>query len=377
MPKQRFLIVHQKRSIGGSETYINQLAKELQRVGHDVRFLVLEGEKAKNIAQQVTNPKNQTLIWSINSRRFSLWALLLSWFVRKKNVFIVYGFWNKEARLNAEVKGGNFLQKTLEKVRESILFCEEFLVYFFSDAIVHLSEYGKKVFYSLPLFSIFKKKKQTVIYGGADTAIFHSLHSQEQKKLRAATGMPQSDFILLMVGRVQRRKNYIEGLYLLKELREKHKLKNVFLYWAISVGPYNDQKYFDEVLQVAKDLKINQYLKIVSGLEGKELAAFFQISDVFLMLSSQLETFGLVTLEALACGCPVFGYNTSATSEILGEVSKEYLAKLGKNRELAEKVFRYYRLNEKQKTLLRKMRVRSASQFSWKRSTRLLLEALH
>lgn len=47
-----------------------------------------------------------------------------------------------------------------------------------------------------------------------------------------------------------------------------------------------------------------------------ELADYYACADVFLNLSMR-ETFGKVTIEALACGTPVVAYNLSATSELV------------------------------------------------------------
>ncbi|HEB4995373.1 TPA: glycosyltransferase, partial [Aeromonas hydrophila subsp. hydrophila] len=46
-----------------------------------------------------------------------------------------------------------------------------------------------------------------------------------------------------------------------------------------------------------------------------QLAEFYSLADVFL-LTSQKETFSLVTAESLSCGLPVIGFNSGAPSEV-------------------------------------------------------------
>jgi glycosyltransferase involved in cell wall biosynthesis len=50
----------------------------------------------------------------------------------------------------------------------------------------------------------------------------------------------------------------------------------------------------------------------------EELAEFYNMADVFVN-PSIAETFGVVTAEALACGTPVAGYNTSSMPELINK----------------------------------------------------------
>jgi glycosyltransferase involved in cell wall biosynthesis len=51
---------------------------------------------------------------------------------------------------------------------------------------------------------------------------------------------------------------------------------------------------------------------------GAELASAYAGADVF-VFPSKTDTFGLVVLEALACGLPVAAYNVTGPKDILGE----------------------------------------------------------
>jgi glycosyltransferase involved in cell wall biosynthesis len=48
----------------------------------------------------------------------------------------------------------------------------------------------------------------------------------------------------------------------------------------------------------------------------KDIATFFSAIDVFVM-ASKAETFGMVTIEAMACGVPVIASNAGGSPEIL------------------------------------------------------------
>ena len=52
--------------------------------------------------------------------------------------------------------------------------------------------------------------------------------------------------------------------------------------------------------------------------KGEELSRYYSASDVF-VLPSRFETFGLVLLEALACGLPVAAYPVPGPIDVIGK----------------------------------------------------------
>ncbi len=66
--------------------------------------------------------------------------------------------------------------------------------------------------------------------------------------------------------------------------------------------------------QLARDLGVRQDLRILGKMTNIE--DVLQASDVF-MLPSRAESFGLVALEAMACGVPVIGYRAGGLPEVV------------------------------------------------------------
>src|SRR5215475_14192615 len=64
-------------------------------------------------------------------------------------------------------------------------------------------------------------------------------------------------------------------------------------------------------------LGLADQVKFVGFVPDAELPRYYQAADLFVLPTRELEGFGLVTVEALACGTPVLGTPVGATPEIL------------------------------------------------------------
>jgi glycosyltransferase involved in cell wall biosynthesis len=67
----------------------------------------------------------------------------------------------------------------------------------------------------------------------------------------------------------------------------------------------------------AAALDLERHVTFLGYVAEGELPTYYQAADAFLLPTRELEGFGLVTLEALACGTPVLGTPVGATPELL------------------------------------------------------------
>lgn len=107
--------------------------------------------------------------------------------------------------------------------------------------------------------------------------------------------------IFLYVGRVSKEKNLESFL----ELREK---MGMVMFWIVGDGPHRKEleaKYADT------------FTHFVGYKKGEELAAYYTHADVF-VFPSLTDTFGLVNIEAMACGTPVASYPSTGPKDIIG-----------------------------------------------------------
>ena len=84
-------------------------------------------------------------------------------------------------------------------------------------------------------------------------------------------------------------------------------------------GTRNDLTYKDRLFNIAEKYDIIERLKFLGYIPNTKVRPFFKEADIYIQPSFH-ETFGKTTIEAMLCGCPVVGANTSSTPEIIEDV---------------------------------------------------------
>ncbi|ASP40741.1 hypothetical protein CHH28_19610 [Bacterioplanes sanyensis] len=146
-----------------------------------------------------------------------------------------------------------------------------------------------------------------VLPHGVDCQRFHPAH-------RCGSLRQQLDGeVMLYVGRIAAEKNIPVALNAFRALQQRRPQLRLVM---VGDGPLREQ------LQ-----QCNPDVLFTGVLKGEELARYYASADVF-VFPSQTETFGLVTLEAMASGLPVVAYASAAAQQFVvsgesGELSAD------------------------------------------------------
>ncbi len=181
-----------------------------------------------------------------------------------------------------------------------------------ADRIVVLSEFSRE---QLASYYPFASEKVAKIPGGVDLERFRP--AADREAVRRELGLPADRSILFTVRRLVPRMGLENLIHALAEVR--HAYPDVLLVVA-GAG-----RLADELQGLVASLGLSELVRFAGFVSDDDLVKYHQAADLFVLPSLAFEGFGLVTLEALACGTPAVGTPIGATPEILRPLAPQLL----------------------------------------------------
>jgi len=139
-----------------------------------------------------------------------------------------------------------------------------------------------------------------IVPPGVDHAFFGPGH---RPQARRALGLPLDGRLLLFVGRIQPLKCADVAIETLAELLESGREPYRLVVVGGPSGPYGE-KSLQRLRDVADSRGVRDHVHFVEPQPHELLSSYYRAADVCLV-PSRSESFGLVALEAAACGTPV------------------------------------------------------------------------
>jgi len=170
------------------------------------------------------------------------------------------------------------------------------------------------------------------IPGGADLARFAP--TEPRGAYRRTFELEPDAFVIACAGRLVKRKGFDRVVAALSAILQEIPQARLL------IGGDGAERPALEA-QIAR-LGLGERVRLLGHLDGT-LADLYRSADVVVVPSLALETFGLVTIEALAAGTPVIGTPTGATPEILRALDPRLIARGTTSEALADAVVRFAR----------------------------------
>ena len=150
------------------------------------------------------------------------------------------------------------------------------------------------------------KRKVTIIPPGVDTARFYPIAAEEAKEF---IGIPPHDRMILFVGRIEPLKGLETLIRAIAALRPTGLLIDCPHYLAVIGGePDASQEEMSAEMarlqELVKTLGLGDLVLFLGKRSQDTLPYYYSAADV-LVMPSHYESFGMVALEAMACGTPV------------------------------------------------------------------------
>ena len=293
--------------VGGVGVHIHTLSKKLVSEGHEVYVITYPHKDLKDIdgihvigTKGLNIPGIRGMMFKRNAKKE------LEKLVKKEDIDIIHGHYLFPAGAAAVEVGNKYNIKTYVTAHGSDMFelykNQSFMRPIIkktlknADGIFAVSNALKHELIATEVVGIADKTK--ISWNSVDINKFSSKPNDSFKREHNLTDKP----IVLFVGNLIKRKN-------VESLLEAKKLSNAD-YYLVIVG---DGPLFKDLNKKVRDENIEDV--IFTG-SRSDVENIIPSCDV-LVLPSFSESFGLVLIEALACGKPVIGSNVGGISEII------------------------------------------------------------
>lgn len=161
-----------------------------------------------------------------------------------------------------------------------------------------------------------------IVSPGVDTTIFRPI---DKKEARDHIRADIHHKIILFVGRIEPLKGIDTLLYAVKILKSKNPNQRICL---CIVGGEKEQKpkssELEKLKRLQKILGIETSVTFVTQQSQTELPYYYNAADV-VVIPSHYESFGMVALEAIACGTPVITTNVTGIATLIDKKYSKFI----------------------------------------------------
>ncbi|MBP9814095.1 glycosyltransferase family 4 protein [Candidatus Woesebacteria bacterium] len=200
-----------------------------------------------------------------------------------------------------------------------------------ASRILTFSQYAKKLLYVH--YPLLNKESVTVIPGYISVRKHRHVNSKTLS--------------LLTVCRFEPRKG-VDSI-----LRAAALLKAAGVDFRLTIAGSFESMYSTDFLELYEKLNLFTDVHIIHKVSHAQLNYLLDQADICVVPSKDLETFGMMTISALARGVPVVGTPTGATPEILGPIEKKLIAKSIAPSDIAKSIQWFKSQSVKKRELLR------------------------
>jgi D-inositol-3-phosphate glycosyltransferase len=177
-----------------------------------------------------------------------------------------------------------------------------------------------------------------VIPCGVDPQVFHPVR---QADAREKLGRDQCERLILFVGRIEQIKGIDVLLRALGLLLQRHpELRSDVCLLVVggALDPGDDAPETEKILELRRlvhEHRMEANVSFVGSRGQEELALYYAAADLC-AVPSLTESFGLVALEAMACGTPVVGTKVGGLQTVIAHGESGLLVPAGDDEALAE-----------------------------------------
>lgn len=170
------------------------------------------------------------------------------------------------------------------------------------------------------------KKPIETVYNFVDERIYH----KRNEITRYQYGIEADDKVIIHISNFRKVKRVPDVIDTFEKIQLKMKAKLLLI---------GDGPEISVICKLVKEKGLDEKVKFLGKQENIE--ELLSISDLKLLLSEK-ESFGLVLLEAMACGVPCIGSNVGGIPEVIEDGVTGFICELGDNEDVASKAIELF-----------------------------------
>jgi glycosyltransferase involved in cell wall biosynthesis len=176
----------------------------------------------------------------------------------------------------------------------------------------------------------YQPKKLVIVPRGVDRAAFDpgNISADRVSRLRALWNAQEDDVVVLLPGRLTRRKGHLVLIDALAKLREFGKVRAVF-----AGEPHRHDEFAAELVRAIERQKLAQTVTVAGHVQ--DMPAAYLAADIVVSATVEPEAFGRVAAEASAMERPVIATNHGGACDIVVSGITGYLVPPGDANALA------------------------------------------
>lgn len=157
-------------------------------------------------------------------------------------------------------------------------------------------------------------KEISTVYNFVDDRVYYK---KDTVNLKGEFGISNDEKVIIHVSNFRKVKRVQDVIYTFQKIQRKLKSK------LLLVGDGPEMSY---VTKLVRELGLTESVLFLGKQDNLEV--LYSLSDLMLLLSEK-ESFGLVLLEAMACGVPCIGTNAGGIPEVIIEGETGYICEVG------------------------------------------------
>lgn len=266
-------------------------------------------------------------------------------YAKKKNVPLVITYHN-----DAQESGGSFIRNMVTKIYNKTIVKKALRG---ADIIIATSE----AYINESILLGDYREKIEVIPNGINLEEFQNLLSTSE--CRSKLDLPLNKKIILFFGNIV---VYKGPHILLKAISILKSQTDDFIVVFAGRGPI-----YDELVKMAKKLGIEENILFTGYVEDELKPLYFKSADIFCLPSiNTAEAFGIVNLEAMACGVPIVSTRLGGIPDVVEDMKNGILTEPGDEKSLAQTLL-YLLENEHEAKKMGDYGKQKVKEYSWEK----------